>query len=153
MHSARLLLGEECTSYFPAEKEMISLSVNSKGLLIFLTLYCAVLSCFSHVWLFATLWTVACLAPLSKGFSRQEYWSGLSFGVGCHVEWVAKAFLHGLFLTQEWNLCLFGLLHWQVGSLPLAPPGKPYLYFTTALKKNQFFEKGKLAFLWGRNLD
>ena len=26
---------------------------------------------------FATLWTVAHLAPLSMGFSRQEYWSGL----------------------------------------------------------------------------
>ena len=35
------------------------------------------LSCLSHVRLFATLWTVACLAPLSRGFSRQEYWSGL----------------------------------------------------------------------------
>ena len=35
------------------------------------------LSCFSRVWLFATLWTVACQAPLSMGFSRQEYWSGL----------------------------------------------------------------------------
>ena len=32
---------------------------------------------FSHVWLFATLWTVAHQAPLSMGFSRQEYWSGL----------------------------------------------------------------------------
>ena len=32
---------------------------------------------FSRVWLFATLWTVACQAPLSMGFSRQEYWSGL----------------------------------------------------------------------------
>ena len=38
---------------------------------------CAVLSCFSHDWLFVTLWTVACQAPLSMGFSRQEYWSGL----------------------------------------------------------------------------
>ena len=27
----------------------------------------------------ATSWTVACQAPLSMGFSRQEYWSGLSF--------------------------------------------------------------------------
>ena len=35
------------------------------------------LSCFSHVQLFATLWTVACQAPLSTGFSRQEYWSVL----------------------------------------------------------------------------
>ena len=35
------------------------------------------LSRFSHVQLFATLWTIACQAPLSMGFFRQEYWSGL----------------------------------------------------------------------------
>ena len=33
----------------------------------------------SHVQLFATPWTVAYQAPLSMGFSRQEYWSGLPF--------------------------------------------------------------------------
>ena len=33
----------------------------------------------SHVRLFATPWTVAHWAPLSLGFSRQEYWSGLHF--------------------------------------------------------------------------
>ena len=37
------------------------------------------LSCFSHVRLFETLWTVAHQASLSMRFSRQEYWSGLSF--------------------------------------------------------------------------
>ena len=31
----------------------------------------------SHVRLCAILWTVALQAPLSMGFSRQEYWSGL----------------------------------------------------------------------------
>ena len=36
-----------------------------------------VLSHFSRVQLFVTLWTVALQAPLSMGFSRQEYWSGL----------------------------------------------------------------------------
>ena len=35
------------------------------------------LSSFSHIQLFATLWTVARQAPLSMGFSRQEYWTGL----------------------------------------------------------------------------
>ena len=35
------------------------------------------LSYFSCVGLFVTLWTVACQAPLAMGFSRQEYWSGL----------------------------------------------------------------------------
>ena len=37
------------------------------------------LSGFSCVWLFVTLWTVACQAPLSMRFSRQGYWSGLPF--------------------------------------------------------------------------
>ena len=36
-----------------------------------------VLSRFSHVRLFATLWTIACQALLSMGFSRQEYWGGI----------------------------------------------------------------------------
>ena len=34
------------------------------------------LSCFRH---FVTLWVVAHQAPLSMGFFRQEYWSGLPF--------------------------------------------------------------------------
>ena len=38
-----------------------------------------VLSCFSHVQLFAAPWSIAHQAPLSMGFSRQEYWSGLPF--------------------------------------------------------------------------
>ena len=33
----------------------------------------------SHVRLFATPWTVAYQAPLSMGFSRHQYWSGLPF--------------------------------------------------------------------------
>ena len=45
------------------------------ALFIYLTCVC-VLSC---VQLFATPWTAACQAPLSTGFSRQEYWSGLLF--------------------------------------------------------------------------
>ena len=36
-------------------------------------------SCFNHVWLFTTPCTVACQAPLSMEFSRQEYWSELPF--------------------------------------------------------------------------
>ena len=40
-------------------------------------------------------------------------------GVGCHFH------LQGIFLTQESNLPLLCLLHWQADSLPLAPPGKP----------------------------
>ena len=33
----------------------------------------------SHVQLFVTPWTIAHHVPLSMGFSRQEYWSGLPF--------------------------------------------------------------------------
>ena len=39
----------------------------------------------SHVRLFATPWTVARQAPLSVGFSRQEYWSGLPFPSPMHA--------------------------------------------------------------------
>ena len=40
-------------------------------------------------------------------------------GVGCHF------LFQGIFLTQGSNLSLLHLLHWQAGSLPLAPLGKP----------------------------
>ena len=36
------------------------------------------LSNFRHILLFLTLWTVSHQAPMSMGFSRQEYWSGFS---------------------------------------------------------------------------
>ena len=71
----------------------------------------------SHVQLFAAPWTVARLAFPSMGFSRQEYWSGLSFSTPGDGTFY--------FPTQEWNLYLLHLLHWQVDSLPLAPAGKP----------------------------
>ena len=38
---------------------------------------CGLAQPLSHVQLLASSWTVACQAPLSMGFSRQEYWSGL----------------------------------------------------------------------------
>ena len=38
---------------------------------------CTCAGVLSHVRLSAPSWTVACWAPLSMGFSRQEYWSGL----------------------------------------------------------------------------
>ena len=47
------------------------------GLTTFLVCTCACLSCFIDVQLFVTLWTVACQAPLSMRFCRQEYWSRL----------------------------------------------------------------------------
>ena len=38
------------------------------------------------------------------------------------------ALLQGIFLTQGSNPCLLSCLHWQAGSLPTAPPGKPCIY-------------------------
>ena len=59
----------------------------------------------SCVQLFAILWTVACQAPLSMRFSRQEYWSGLSYpspgGLpGSEIEPVSLALPGGLFTTE-----------------------------------------------------
>ena len=58
---------------------------------------------------------VVCQAPLSMGFSRQEYWSGLPHPPP------------GDLLDPGIYPCLFCLLHWQVGSSPLASLGKPGL--------------------------
>ena len=58
-------------------------------------------------------WTVASWAPLSMGFSRQEYWSGLPFpSPGDLLD-------PGIKPASLKSAALAG------GSLPLAPPGKP----------------------------
>ena len=62
--------------------------------------YVCMLSHLSHVQLCAMLQTVACQAPRSIGFSRQEYWSGLPCPP---LE---------IFPTQGWNLSLLHLLAW-----------------------------------------
>ena len=49
-------------------------------------------------------------------------------GVGCHF------LLQGIFPIQESNLPLLRLLHWQAGSLPLAPPRKPDVGFFSHFK-------------------
>ena len=79
------------------------------------------LSRFSHVQLFVTPWTIACrlLCPWDS--------PGKNTGVGFH------ALLQGIFLTQGSNPHLLRLLHWQAGSLPLVPPGKPFLTCETGL--------------------
>ena len=73
------------------------------------------LSRFRHAQLCAMLWSIARQAPLSMGFFRQEYWSGLPRP------------LQGIFLTQGSNPGFLCLLHWQAGSFPLLPPGKPHI--------------------------
>ena len=64
----------------------------------------------SRVRLFATPWTVAYQAPLSMGFSRQEYWSGLPFPSPGHLP------NPGIEL---------GSPALQADTLPSEPPGKP----------------------------
>ena len=66
----------------------------------------------SRVQLFLTPWTVARQAPLSTGFSRQEYW------MGCH------ALLQGIFPTQGSNP---GLLHHRQILYLLSYVGSPFL--------------------------
>ena len=51
---------------------------------------------------------------------------GKNTQVCCH------ALLKGIFLTQGWKLCLLHLVHWQAGSLPLVPPGKPMFPYAAA---------------------
>ena len=60
-----------------------------------------------------TLWTVAHQSPLFTGFP------GKNTGTGCQF------LLQRIFPTRGSNPGLLHLLHWQAGSLPLVPPGKP----------------------------
>ena len=76
-----------------------------------------VLSRFSRIQLVATLWTIACQAPLVHGILQIRI-----------LEWVATRVAissREIFPTQGWNPLLLCLLHWQEGSSPLQPPGKP----------------------------
>ena len=73
------------------------------------------LSCFSHVRLFVTPWNVAHQAPLFMDFPD------MNTGVGC------CALLQGIFPIQGSNPSLLYLIHWQEGSLSLAPRRKPFL--------------------------
>ena len=78
------------------------------------------LSHFSYAQLFATLWTVAHQAPLSIGFSRQEYWSRLP----CPP--LGDLPNTGIEPTSPVSPTL------QADSLPTEPPGKPkHIYMFT----------------------
>ena len=90
----------------------------------------------SRVWLFGAPWTVACQSSLSVGFSRQEYWSRLPFPPS------------GDLPNQGSNPCLLHLLHWQVGSLPLAPPGN-HLYFNKEKRLSSTNHLYSILASWG----
>ena len=97
-------------------------------------LHACMLSCFSCVQLFETLCSAPCQAPLSMEFSRQQYRSGLP----CSPP--------GDLSNSGLNLHLTTFLALHVGSLPLAPPGKPKCF----LKINKFSgnNKEKNPSLW-----
>ena len=67
-----------------------------------LPLRACVLSHFSRVQLFVTLWTVACQASLSMGFSRQQHWNMyIIYGERDHQS-----------RLDAWDKCS-GLVHWE----------------------------------------
>ena len=81
--------------------------------------YACILSLFSHIQFFVTLWAAAHQTPLSMRFSRQEYWSGLScpppgdlLDPGIEVtSLMSHALAGGLFTTNDTqgNPCLLQL--------------------------------------------
>ena len=77
---------------------------------------------FSCIPLLMTLRTVACQAPLSMGFSRQEYWSGLPCPSPGDLSDPGTKFMSLIYL------------YCQASSLPLVPPGKPLLFPSLLLK-------------------
>ena len=64
-----LLQRVPCLGTFPSFSRVISSSRDPQ--------HACMISRFSFVWFVAIPWTAACQTPLSVGFSRQEYWSGL----------------------------------------------------------------------------
>ena len=95
------------------------------GLTIY-ALYCVyagLLSHFTYVWLFSTLWTVAHQAPLSVGDSP-----GKNIKAGHH------AFHQGVFRTQGLNPHFLSLLQWHPGSLPPGPSWEAHVCTLSQLK-------------------
>jgi len=78
--------------------------------------------CPNSLW---SLWTAACQVPLSMGFSRQEYWSGLPCPPPGDLP---DPGIKPASLPSN--------LHWQAGSLLLAPPGKPFTCYCCILKSD-----------------
>ena len=74
------------------------------------------LSHFIRVQLFVTLWTVAHQASLSMGILQAKI-----------LDWVAVPSSRGSSWPRNQTRISYVFLHWQAGSLSLAPPGKPVM--------------------------
>ena len=86
-----------------------------------------VLSC---VWLFPTLWTTGHQAPLSMRFSRQEYWSVLSFLLPGDLS------NPGIKLASIASPALAGVYHWLFTTVPLGKPHLTYVWNYIKLRLN-----------------
>ena len=84
-------------------------------------------SLFSPVQFFATLWTVACQAPLSVGFYWQEYWSGLPFPAPGDIpnpgmepaSLISSALAGGFFTTRDtWKALTLAMKEASTGACP-----------------------------------
>ena len=84
---------------------------------------------FSHVRLYATPWTVACLALLSMGFSTQEYWSGQP----CPPP--------GDLLNPGLKSMSLASPASAVGFFTTAPPGQPNQYYMHMLMEKYFYQE------------
>ena len=86
----------------------------------------------------ATLWTIACQAPLSVGFSRQEYWSGLPFPSPGN-------------LPNPWIEPRSPTL--QADSLPTELRGKPLIRKEPSFDTNSSHHRQKWKFRYGLDGD
>ena len=85
---------------------------------------------------------VSCRPQLARPRCPWDF-PGKQTGVGCY------ALPQGIFLTQRSNPSLLHLLHWQGGSLPLVPPGKPPSMNTQRLLRTILHIAGHLAAPFG----
>ena len=82
VNRCKLLYGERINNKFLLSStgndiQSLATPYNGRDYIHMCIVCVCVLSHFSHGQLFVALWTVAHQAPVSMGFSRQEYWSGL----------------------------------------------------------------------------
>ena len=109
-----------------------------------MTLICDFAACvhshLSYVRLFVTLWTAACQASLSMGFSRQEYWSGLPCpppgdlpDPGIEPEFPMSPALAGGFSTTSATQEAQNFKTWHSAFLPHACPSEKWYNTLTAV--------------------